>query len=88
VIPHVVRRYRVFAYPFRDPESDRQVYWRDVGTLDAFWQANMELVAVTPELNLYDEIWPILTTQTTAPPSARGASFPVEEYPAAYCFIT
>jgi glucose-1-phosphate adenylyltransferase len=40
-----------------------------VGTLDAFWQANMELVAVSPELNLYDEIWPILTTQTTAPPA-------------------
>lgn len=69
IIPHVVRRYRVIAYPFRDPESDKQVYWRDVGTLDAFWQANMELVSVTPELNLYDEIWPILTTQTTAPPA-------------------
>jgi glucose-1-phosphate adenylyltransferase len=69
VIPHVVNRYRVFAYPFRDPESHGQVYWRDVGTLDAFWEANMELVTVTPELNLYDEIWPILTTQTTAPPA-------------------
>jgi glucose-1-phosphate adenylyltransferase len=69
VIPHVVGRYRVFAFPFRDPESDKQVYWRDVGTLDAFWEANMELVAVTPELNLYDEVWPILTTQTTAPPA-------------------
>jgi glucose-1-phosphate adenylyltransferase len=69
IIPHVVTRYRVLAYPFRDPESDKQVYWRDVGTLDAFWQANMELVAITPELNLYDEIWPILTAQTTAPPA-------------------
>jgi glucose-1-phosphate adenylyltransferase len=69
VIPYVVNRYRVFAFPFRDPESDRPVYWRDVGTLDAFWQANMELVAITPELNLYDEMWPILTTQTTAPPA-------------------
>ena len=69
VIPHVVNRYRVFAFPFRDPDSDRPVYWRDVGTLDAFWQANMELVGVMPELNLYDEYWPILTTQTTAPPA-------------------
>jgi glucose-1-phosphate adenylyltransferase len=69
IIPHVVTRYRVLAFPFRDPESDKQVYWRDVGTLDAFWQANMELVAITPELNLYDEIWPILTAQTTAPPA-------------------
>ena len=69
IIPHVVGKYRVFADPFRDPESDRQVYWRDVGTLDAFWQANMELVSVSPELNLYDEIWPILTNLTTAPPA-------------------
>jgi glucose-1-phosphate adenylyltransferase len=69
VLPHVVDRYRIFAYPFRDPESDRQVYWRDVGTLDAFWEANMELISVSPELNLYDEVWPILTNQTTAPPA-------------------
>ena len=69
VIPHVVKRYRVFAYPFRDPESDKQVYWRDVGTLDAFWQANMELIGVSPELNLYDEVWPIMTHQTAAPPA-------------------
>jgi glucose-1-phosphate adenylyltransferase len=69
IIPRVVDLYRVFASPFRDPDSDKPVYWRDVGTLDAFWQANMELVSVTPDLNLYDEIWPILTTQTTAPPA-------------------
>jgi len=69
VIPHTVDRYRVFAYPFRDPESDKQVYWRDVGTLEAFWEANMELVGVSPELNLYDELWPILTNQTMAPPA-------------------
>jgi len=69
VIPHVVDRYRVFAYPFRDPDSDRPVYWRDVGTLDAFWQANMELIGVTPELNLYDTVWPIMTNQTMAPPA-------------------
>jgi glucose-1-phosphate adenylyltransferase len=69
VIPHAVERYRVFAYPFRDPKSDKQVYWRDVGTLDAFWQANMELVSVSPELNLYDDVWPIVTNQTMAPPA-------------------
>jgi len=69
IIPYVVGRYRVFAYPFRDPESDRQVYWRDVGTLDAFWEANMELTGVSPELNLYDEIWPIVTHRTMAPPA-------------------
>ena len=45
-----------------------QAYWRDVGTLDAFWEANMELVSVTPQLNLYDRQWPIHTHQTQAPP--------------------
>ncbi|HUF71746.1 MAG TPA: glucose-1-phosphate adenylyltransferase [Gammaproteobacteria bacterium] len=69
ILPYAVARHRVFAYPFRDAESDSQVYWRDVGTLDAFWQANMELVSVSPELNLYDEIWPILTNQMMAPPA-------------------
>jgi glucose-1-phosphate adenylyltransferase len=69
VIPHIVDRYRAFAYPFRDEESGSQVYWRDVGTLDAFWQANMELIAISPELNLYDQVWPILTTHTQAPPA-------------------
>jgi glucose-1-phosphate adenylyltransferase len=69
VLPYAVARHRVFAYPFRDAESDSQVYWRDVGTLDAFWQANMELVSVSPELNLYDEIWPIVTNQMMAPPA-------------------
>jgi glucose-1-phosphate adenylyltransferase len=69
VIPYAVERHRVFAYPFRDAESGKQVYWRDVGTLDAFWKANIELVDVSPELNLYDEVWPITTTQTMAPPA-------------------
>ena len=48
---------------------DKQVYWRDVGTLDAFWQANIDLVSVSPELNLYDDVWPIVTNQTMAPPA-------------------
>jgi glucose-1-phosphate adenylyltransferase len=69
ILPYAVSRHRVFAYPFRDAESDKQVYWRDVGTLDAFWQANMELVSVSPELNLYDEIWPIVTNQMMVPPA-------------------
>ena len=43
------------AYPFRDPQTGRQAYWRDVGTVDAYWEANMELIDVTPELNLYDQ---------------------------------
>ncbi len=52
-----------------DPQSGRQAYWRDVGTVDAYWEANMELIGVTPELNLYDEDWPIWTYQEQLPPA-------------------
>ena len=69
VIPALIRDYRAYAYPLRDPETGEQAYWRDVGTLDAFWEANMELVAVTPQLNLYDKIWPIWTHQGQTPPA-------------------
>lgn len=69
IIPSAIDKYQVYAYPFRDPETDEQAYWRDVGTLDAFWQANMELIAVTPPLNLYDQRWPIFTHQRQTPPA-------------------
>ncbi len=69
VIPAIIKNYRVYAYPFRDPVTEKQAYWRDVGTLDAFWEANMELVSVSPQLNLYDQLWPIHTHQTQAPPA-------------------
>jgi glucose-1-phosphate adenylyltransferase len=69
VIPSIIKDYRVFAYPFRDAQTGEQAYWRDVGTLGAFWDANMELVAVEPQLNLYDRDWPIFTHQRQAPPA-------------------
>jgi glucose-1-phosphate adenylyltransferase len=69
VIPSLIDSYRVMAYPFRDPATGQQPYWRDVGTIDAFWEANIELVGVTPELNLYDEKWPIWTYQEQLPPA-------------------
>ncbi|MCP4992461.1 MAG: glucose-1-phosphate adenylyltransferase [Gammaproteobacteria bacterium] len=69
IIPNVIDKYRVIAYPFRDPESGHQAYWRDVGTVDAFWSANQELIGVTPELNLYDKSWPIWTYQEQLPPA-------------------
>jgi glucose-1-phosphate adenylyltransferase len=50
-------------------EARRQAYWRDVGTVDSYWQANMELIGVTPELNLYDSDWPIWTYQEQWPPA-------------------
>jgi len=66
---HDFGRHRAIAYPFRDVQTKEQSYWRDVGTVDAFWGANMELVGVDPELNLYDEHWPIWTYQDQSPPA-------------------
>ena len=69
IIPAIIEKYRIYAFPFRDMNTGERAYWRDVGTLDAFWEANMELVNVTPELNLYDQSWPILTHQAQMPPA-------------------
>lgn len=69
LIPKVIERYRVMAYRFRDATSGKQAYWRDVGTIDAFWTANLELIGVTPPLNLYDHSWPIWTYQEQLPPA-------------------
>ena len=69
IIPSVIEKYQVYAFPFRDPETGEQAYWRDVGTLDAYWEANMELISVVPQLDLYDKNWPILTHQLQAPPA-------------------
>ena len=69
LVPRLIGRHRVIAYPFRDVQTKEQSYWRDVGTVDAFWGANMELVGVDPELNLYDEHWPIWTYQDQSPPA-------------------
>ncbi len=68
VIPSILHAHRVFAYPFMDENRKRNSYWRDVGTLDSFYAANMDLVGVDPELNLYDERWPIRTYQPNYPP--------------------
>jgi glucose-1-phosphate adenylyltransferase len=72
VIPGVLQSARVFAHRYEDScvnmVGDRP-YWRDVGTLDAYWEANLDLVRVVPELNLYDESWPVLGRQPTRPPA-------------------
>jgi glucose-1-phosphate adenylyltransferase len=70
VIPAVIGSHRVFAFPFRDKNAaaDPTPYWRDVGTIDAYYQANMDLVEVVPVLNLYDRAWPIRTLQPQLPP--------------------
>ncbi|MBE0434516.1 MAG: glucose-1-phosphate adenylyltransferase [Methylomicrobium sp.] len=68
IIPAVIDKYRVSAYPFLNLQGD-QSYWRDVGTIDAYWAANMELIGVKPNLNLYDKTWPIWTYQEQTPPA-------------------
>ncbi len=69
VIPAAIDLLHVAAYPFTDVKTRAQAYWRDVGTVDAFYDANIELVHVAPELNLYDEEWPIWTYQLHQPPA-------------------
>jgi glucose-1-phosphate adenylyltransferase len=69
IIPKIIESHRVFAFPFQDPDGEKQPYWRDVGTLDSFWEANMELVAPEPELDMYDENWPIWTFQEQTAPA-------------------
>ena len=69
VIPRIINDYKVHVYPYRDPKTGEQAYWRDVGTLDAYWEANMELVSVSPQLDMYDTDWLINTHQWQSPPA-------------------
>ena len=69
ILPKGIGNLQVFAYPFQDVKTRAQSYWRDVGTIDAFYDANLELVHVRPELNIYDEEWPIWTYQEHQPPA-------------------
>jgi glucose-1-phosphate adenylyltransferase len=68
IIPRLIAATDVFAYRFRDKNKKADSYWRDVGTLDAYYQANMDLIGVDPVLNLYDREWPIHTFQPQHPP--------------------
>jgi glucose-1-phosphate adenylyltransferase len=69
VLPKCIGKHRVVAYDFRDLNDKTARYWRDVGTLDAYYEANMDLVSVTPEFNLYDDRWPIRTQLVQQPPA-------------------
>lgn len=74
IIPKVVQRGLAHAHPFslscvRNRGHEACCYWRDVGTVDSFWEANMDLASVVPELDLYDENWPIWTNQKQLPPA-------------------
>jgi glucose-1-phosphate adenylyltransferase len=72
IIPYLISRARVYAHRFTDScvgARNGFHYWRDVGTVDAYWEANMELTRVIPELNMYDNVWPIWTYQEQLPPA-------------------
>ena len=69
IIPQMMKTTRVCAYNFKDENKKEAKYWRDVGTIDAYWEANMDLVSVDPLLNLYDKTWPIRTYQAQNPPA-------------------
>ena len=69
VLPKLMGRRRVVAYDFVDENKKEMVYWRDVGTLEAYFEANMDLVAVTPDFNLYDQEWPLRTSMPPLPPA-------------------
>ena len=69
VIPAATRNAKVVAYNFQDENKHEAKYWRDIGTLDAYYEANMDLVQVTPQFNLYDREWPIRTYHEQWPPA-------------------
>jgi glucose-1-phosphate adenylyltransferase len=68
IIPAIIDTHRVFAYPFIDENRKSDAYWRDVGTIDAYFEANMDLVSIDPLLNLYDDVWPLRTFHANYPP--------------------
>jgi glucose-1-phosphate adenylyltransferase len=69
IIPKMLDRYRVYSYDFVDENKKEARYWRDIGTLEAYYEANMDLVSVSPVFNLYDDEWPIRTYQRQYPPA-------------------
>jgi glucose-1-phosphate adenylyltransferase len=69
IIPRMLGRRRIWAYEFEDENRRTPPYWRDIGTLDAFYEANLDLVSVDPQFNLYDARWPVRTLQRQFPPA-------------------
>lgn len=68
IIPNSIKNNKAVAYPFLN-EKGEPAFWRDVGTIDSYWEANMDLCSIDPELNLYDRNWPVWTYQTQHPPA-------------------
>jgi len=84
IIPRMVQLDRVYAYHFVDENKGDEPYWRDIGTIDAYWEANMDLVSVKPIFNLYDKDWPIRTYQEQYPPAKTVWA---EEEPGGRCGV-
>ena len=68
IIPNAIENFNVCAFPFMDENRKRDAYWRDVGTIDAYYEATMDLIRVDPQLNLYDQQWPMRAFQPMLPP--------------------
>jgi glucose-1-phosphate adenylyltransferase len=69
ILPRLLHEHSVYAYLFHDENKKQAKYWRDVGTLDGYWEANMDLVAIDPQFNLYDKSWPMRTSMPMLPPA-------------------
>ena len=69
IVPKMIDESRVFVYGFREAANPESTYWRDIGTIDAYWEANMDLVSAKPQCDLYDPRWPIRTYQEQVPPA-------------------
>jgi glucose-1-phosphate adenylyltransferase len=69
ILPEMLNTGKLFAYEFKDENKKEAKYWRDVGTIDSYWEANMDLVSVDPQFNLYDSEWPLRTNQGQYPPA-------------------
>jgi glucose-1-phosphate adenylyltransferase len=69
IVPSMIDSHRVYVHNFKEPVKEENHYWRDVGTLDAYWESNMDLTRVTPQLNLYEQSWPVRTSQRQVPPA-------------------
>jgi glucose-1-phosphate adenylyltransferase len=79
IIPRLVEQGQVFAYPFRNEETRHPLYWRDIGTLDSFYSAAMDLLSRKPPLDLYDRDWPFRAWQPPVPPAKSVHSFNEDE---------
>ncbi len=69
VVPSIIKEANVFAFIFQDRKTGKPRYWRDVGTIDTYFEANMDLIGINPKINLYEKEWPIFTLQTQCPPT-------------------